>query len=289
MLRRLIGEDILLDVSLDSEIRQVQVDPGQIGQVLMNLAVNARDAMPRGGTLSISSAAVELTAATAHSDQRAGNYVLLTMSDTGVGMTEDVLSHLFEPFFTTKGVGKGTGLGLAVVHGIIRQSGGHIEAESTPGQGTTFRIYLPAIEESEFSLPAPFPDEQLRGSETVLLVEDEDSVRELARVVLQSYGYRVLTACDGAKALITAENYPERIDLLVTDVVMPNLGGRELAENLQTRRPDLLVLYISGYTDDAVVRHGIQQDRVSFLHKPFDRQGLAAKVREVLQEGSLTT
>ena len=286
MLRRLIGEDILLQVSLDPKIQRVMVDPGHLSQVLINLVVNARDAMPRGGSLTISTKDVDLAANATQPDLRPGKYVLLTVSDSGVGMTLEVQAHLFEPFFTTKGVGKGTGLGLAVVHGIIRQSSGHIEFESALGQGTTFRIYLPAVDASQPAILERLSDEKFRGKETVLLVEDEDSVRELARVVLESYGYQVLTARDGAQALKTAEHHHAEIDLLVTDVVMPNLGGRELAEILRTNRPHLRVLYVSGYTDDAVVRHGILQDQVSFLPKPFDRRALAAKVREVLHEKS---
>lgn len=289
MLSRLIGEDIRLTVRLTSEIQPVMVDPGQLSQVLINLAVNARDAMPQGGTLTISTASTKLDGPTSTPELLPGSYVLISISDTGFGMSSEILTHLFEPFFTTKGVGKGAGLGLAVVHGIIRQSGGHIEPESVPGVGTTFRIYLPAVVESpQTAGPATAAEENYRGTETILLVEDEDSVRDLARIVLQSYGYRVLTAPDGLSGLAIAQSFAEPIDLLVTDVVMPHLGGRELAEKLRVARPAMQVLYLSGYTDDAVVRHGIRQDGVAFLHKPFDGKRLGAKVREVLQQGSST-
>jgi PAS domain S-box-containing protein len=269
MLRRLIGEDIVLTKDLQPCLNAVRADPTQVQQVLLNLAVNARDAMPHGGRLSLAT-------------RDAGKYVLLAVTDTGCGMTEEVKAHLFEPFFTTKRPGEGTGLGLPTVYGIVKQSGGHIEVESQPGAGTTFRVYLPrtneapAEEKPEATGPAP------RGSETVLLAEDEDGVRALVRQVLRAGGYAVLEAQDGAEALGLAALPVGPIHLLVTDVVMPGLDGRGLAERLAGRHPGLKVLYLSGYTDDEVVRRGVSQEEVHFLQKPFSPAALVRKVREVL-------
>jgi PAS domain S-box-containing protein len=278
MLRRLIGEDVLLTQDLQPRLGRVRADPTQVQQIIMNLVVNARDAMPRGGRLSIVTR-----------DEAARGSVLLAVTDTGCGMTDEVKAHLFEPFFTTKGPGRGTGLGLSTVYGIVKQSGGSIEVESQPGAGTTFRVYLPRAEgAAEEERPADGPTAASPpGHETVLLAEDEAGVRALARQVLQSSGYTVLEARDGTHALLLAEQYRGAIDLLVTDLVMPGLDGRGLAVRLCAARPGLRVLYLSGYTDDAVVRRGVSQDAVYFLAKPFSPAALAQKVREVLNAWSV--
>jgi two-component system, cell cycle sensor histidine kinase and response regulator CckA len=284
LLRRLIGEDVLLTAVLDPTISMVKIDPGQLGQVLMNLAVNARDAMPRGGKLTVETRNVELDQdyARVHAEALPGRYVLLSISDTGSGMTTDVKAHLFEPFFTTKEVGKGTGLGLAVVLGIVKQSGGRVEVYSEPEIGTTFKIYLPAVEE-QISAPKGI-DAGIdgRGAETVLLVEDEDGVRGLALLALQTHGYKVVPASNGKEALKLVEKHEGGIALLVTDVVMPGMGGPELAEGLHLRFPQMKVLYTSGYTDDAVIRHGLLQEKVAFLQKPYTPLTLVRKARQVL-------
>jgi two-component system cell cycle sensor histidine kinase/response regulator CckA len=269
MLQRLIGEDILLTKDLQAELAPVRADPTQVQQVVMNLAVNARDAMPQGGRLSILTRDV-------------GRYALLAVTDTGCGMTEEVKAHLFEPFFTTKGPGEGTGLGLPTVYGIVKQSGGHVEVESEVGVGTTFRVYLPQAEGTPTEEKPNGEGSPPRGSETVLLAEDEDGVRTLIRQVLQAGGYTVLEARDGADALWLAGRHRGPVDLLITDVVMPGLDGRGLAERLSQRYAGLRVLYLSGYTDDAVVRRGVSQEKVHFLQKPFSPAALARKVREVL-------
>jgi two-component system cell cycle sensor histidine kinase/response regulator CckA len=242
--------------------------------------------MPRGGRLTIETADVELDGAyaAAHPEARAGRHVLLAVSDTGCGMTPEVKARIFEPFFTTKEVGKGTGLGLSTVFGIVKQSGGSVEVYSEPGLGTSFKVYLPRVEEA--ATPTRPSRAGLaaapRGAETVLLVEDEDAVRMLTRIVLEESGYTVLEAADGAEALKAAGAHAGPIHLLISDVVMPGAGGPEVAARLLARRPGLKVLFLSGYTDDAVVRHGILQDKVNFLQKPFSVAALARKVREVL-------
>jgi hypothetical protein len=284
MLRRLIGEDVQFTIVLGKAISSVKVDAGQIEQVIINLAVNARDAMPQGGKLTIETSDAELdeSYAASHPEARAGRFVMIAISDTGCGMAQEVKARIFEPFFTTKGVGQGTGLGLAVVHGIVKQSGGNIDVYSEVGVGTTFRIYLPAVEQQPRISSAHGQELPSRGFETILLVEDEESVRELATFVLQGCGYTVMTAPEGLAALQLMESCRQQIHLLVTDVVMPHMGGRKLAEILLAAYPELRVLFMSGYTDDAVVRHGVLQANTNFLQKPFTPNSLAKKVRDVL-------
>jgi signal transduction histidine kinase len=288
MLRRLIGEDIDLETRLAPDLASVRTDPGQIEQIIMNLAVNARDAMPAGGKLTLETRNVELDAsyASSHATVVPGPYVLLAVSDTGVGMDDELLSHIFEPFFTTKEQGKGTGLGLAMVYGTVKQSSGYIWAYSAKGKGTTFKIYLPRAEKTEEEAGERRAEEHPpSGAETILLVEDEAGVRGLAQRVLEQYGYRVLVAQHGEEALRLLGKHDGPIHLLVTDVVMPGISGRELAEALRLSKPDLKVLYMSGYTDEAIVRHGVLEEGVQFLQKPFTPQGLAHKVRQVLDAG----
>ena len=288
LLRRLIGEDIDLVTATEPGLGRVRADPGQLEQVVLNLAVNARDAMPRGGRLTVETANVELDEAYARqqADVHSGPYVLLAVSDTGVGMDAETQAHLFEPFFTTKGVGEGTGLGLATVYGIVKQSGGHIAAYSEPGRGTTIKIYLPRVEAaSELREAEPEPVVLRRGSETVLLVEDDEAVRELTCEVLEMHGYTVLAVADAGEAPRVLEGASRPIHLLVTDVVMPRLSGRELTERLRSLRPGLRVLYISGYADTAIVHHGVLDPGTPFLQKPFTPDTLLRSVRKVLDDG----
>jgi PAS domain S-box-containing protein len=287
MLRRLIGEDIELITVLAEELGQVKADPGQIGQVIMNLAINARDAMPHGGKLVIETANAEIGESDAQQrfDLKPGPYVMLAMSDAGVGMDEQTRIRIFEPFFTTKEIGKGTGLGLATVYGIVKQSSGHIWVYSEPGHGTVFKVYLPRIDEGIRRPKAQGSinlDNAPGGVETVLLVEDEDPVRSLAGQALRASGYTVLEARHGIEALSLWEHSQAPIHLLVTDVIMPHMSGHKLAQRLLQLRPELKVLYISGYTDDAIVHHGVLEPGLFFLQKPFTPNSLALKVREVL-------
>jgi PAS domain S-box-containing protein len=283
MLRRLIGEDINLTTLLDG-LGRVKADPGQIEQVLMNLVVNARDAMPRGGQLAIQTSNVVLAESDAaeHPDVRPGRYVTLAVRDTGVGMTLETQRKIFEPFFTTKGLSEGTGLGLATSDGIVKQSGGHIAVKSELGHGSTFRVYLPRVDEEVTPADASLTLPPL-GTETILLAEDEPALRELTREILEEHGYTVIEAGSGDGALKRAAAYPGDIGLLLTDVVMPRMSGRELAEHLTRLRPRLRVMFMSGYTDDAVVRHGVLATSAAFIQKPFGSASLLAKIREVLE------
>jgi PAS domain S-box-containing protein len=284
LLRRLVPENVVIEAHFEEPLWPVLADPTQIQQVIVNLTLNARDAMPDGGTLTIETANVELdsTWARAHAGAIApGPHVMLALSDTGTGMSADVLEHAFEPFFSTKPVGQGAGLGLATVFGIVRQSGGHIFAWSEPGLGSTFKIYLPREAGPVGQAPVPAPSVPANGTETLLLVEDDAAVLRAAQRILESAGYRVLAA-NGPAAALAIEAGSEEIDLLVTDVVMPGMNGNKLAERLRLHRPDLAVLFISGYTEDAITHHGVVDEGTHFLPKPFGRIELLAMVREVL-------
>jgi nitrogen-specific signal transduction histidine kinase/CheY-like chemotaxis protein len=285
MLQRLIGENIELVIELKRELGQVKADPGQVEQVIMNLAINARDAMPQGGKLLLETdnAVLDEVDARRHLPMPPGSYVHLAVSDTGHGMDAATQSRIFEPFFTTKEQGKGTGLGLSTVYGIVKQSGGYIWVDSEPGQGTTFKIYLPRVVAPADSVPPDMHWSSLpQGMETVLLVEDEPEVRWLVRDMLRHLGYTVLEARHGIEAQVQSIQHPGPIHLLITDVVMPQMSGREIAERVTSEHPETKVLYMSGYTDDAVVRHGVQAAHMAFLQKPFTPEALALKVREVL-------
>jgi two-component system cell cycle sensor histidine kinase/response regulator CckA len=285
LLGRLIGEDIALVATLAPDLGMVKCDPGQLEQIIMNLVVNARDAMPHGGKLTIetTNADVDETFIRGHPLARAGRHVMLAVTDTGIGMDASTQAHIFEPFFTTKEQGKGTGLGLATVYGIVKQAGGFIWVYSEPNQGTSFKIYLPRVDASRGDRDADRGlAEMPRGAETILIVEDEASVRVVVRQVLERLGYTVLDASDGGLALELAARHHGKIHLLMTDVVMPVLGGRQLTEQLTKLRPETKVLYTSGYTDDAVVRHGVLEAGIPFLQKPFTPDGLARAVRDVL-------
>ena len=284
MLRRLIGEDLELVTVPAPDLGRVKADPSQLEQVIVNLAVNARDAMPQGGTLTIETGNVELDEAYTrrHPGANAGRFVMLAVSDTGHGMDAAVKARIFEPFFTTKDPGKGTGLGLATVFGIVKQSGGSIGVYSEPGQGTTFKVYLPRVDEAVDRTATAAAPTLGRGSETILLVEDDDEVRALTRETLDGHGYAVIPAGDPVEALRLAGSHSGPIHLLVTDVVLPQLSGRGLAERLAPEHRDLRVLYMSGYTDDAIVRHGMLEEGTAFLQKPFTPHTLLRKVREVL-------
>jgi two-component system, cell cycle sensor histidine kinase and response regulator CckA len=291
MLPRLLGEDINVSLSLDPELGSVKADQGQIEQVIMNLAVNARDAMPSGGKLHIQTANVEMDHAFQrdHLGSNPGSYVMLAISDTGTGMTAETIAHIFEPFFTTKGVGEGTGLGLATVYGVVKQSNGYIWVDSAVGKGSSFQIYLPRHLDTE-QVAAEKPEVQIRekphGSEMILLVEDADALRKLAQAFRESNGFRVLSAANGEAALEIASGHSGIFDLLLTDVVMPGMNGRVLAEKLSLRQPGLKVLFMSGYTDSFIAGHGVLQKGTNLLHKPFTEEIFISKVREVLDGGT---
>jgi PAS domain S-box-containing protein len=285
MLQRLIGEDIALETHLDGSLGQVMADPGQIHQVIMNLAVNARDAMPEGGRLVIETKNACLDAsgsAAVHPEARPGRYVLMTVTDTGYGMDETVRRQAFDPFFTTKEVGKGTGLGLSTVYGIVRQSDGWIDVSSEVGVGTAFKIYLPRIDACALPQEARIEPPTETGDATILVVEDQDAVRFFATAALIQLGYRVLESSNGDDAIAAAASHPGRLDMLLTDVVLPGMNGKELSERLKKLRPDLKVLFISGYTADVIADHGVLERGMAFLQKPFSPEELAAKVRDVL-------
>jgi len=288
MLRRLIGEHVELSTSLGATKGYVVADRAQLEQVIVNLVVNARDAMPGGGRATVETADVDLdeSYAAAHLDVSPGEHVLLAVSDTGRGMDESVRERIFEPFFTTKEQGQGTGLGLATVYGIVKQSGGDIQLASAPGAGTSFTIYLPRVPEAVIEV-----DETIStvvamppGDETVLLVEDEPEVRDLAREILEGSGYTVLQACDAQDAMLMAERHSGPIHLLLTDVIMPKQSGRALVERLRPLRPEMQVLYMSGYTNEAIVRHGVLDPDTLFIQKPFTPLGLGEKVRAALDQ-----
>jgi PAS domain S-box-containing protein len=286
MLRRLIGEDVELHTIRGASVGNVRADPAQIELVIINLAVNARDAMPNGGKLiiEVARATVEPDGARQYGNRAPREYVLLSVTDTGSGMTEEVKAHLFEPFFTTKPQGKGTGLGLATSYGIIKQSGGHIDVSSELGKGTTFKIYLPRLDANTDSQPQrPKALQWATGKETILVAEDEADVRNLTVGILRDLGYRVIEASDGKEGIRVAEqNASDKIDLLFTDIVMPQLDGKQLADWFGTARPDTKVLFTSGYMADAMTGHGLSADRIAFLEKPFTPEILAQRVREVL-------
>jgi signal transduction histidine kinase len=285
LVSRLVGEDVAIQTIPSPEPSRVKADASQLDQILVNLAVNARDAMPGGGTLTIEVAPVELDAtyAATHPDVIPGQYVMLAVSDTGVGMSPDIAARIFEPFFTTKGPGMGTGLGLATVFGIVKQSGGNIGVYSEPGRGTVFKVYLPrvydALERARDVEPEPM---NLEGTETIILAEDDETVREIAIMSLRRHGYEILVAASGEEAVDIARQHDGPIDLLITDVVMGGMSGRELSDNLVLGRPLLRTLYVSGYTEDTIVHHGVLESGIAFLAKPFTPVRLARRVREVL-------
>jgi CheY-like chemotaxis protein len=276
---------------LTEGIGKVKADPGQIEQVVVNLSVNSRDAMPSGGKLTIETANVELDEeyARRHIAVKPGQYVMLSVSDTGVGMTPEVKERVFEPFFSTKEIGQGTGLGLSTAYGIVKQSGGNIWVYSEPGQGTTFKIYLPQVDEPLSELKEVVSEEIPRGDETILVVEDEETVRKLAVRILRGLGYTILEAPEGGGALILCEDFKKPIHLILTDVVMPGMSGRKLVERLREIHPEIKALYMSGYTDNAILHHGVLEKGTNFIQKPFTLENLARKVREVLDKNKDTS
>ena len=287
MLRRLIGEDIALVTDTDPDLGIIHVDPGQLEQVIMNLALNARDAMPNGGTITLatSNEAINREFMSRHPGAKAGAYVRLSVRDTGAGIKHEDLTHIFEPFFTTKPGGEGTGLGLAIVHGIVEQSGGYLAVSTRLGEGTTFDVYLPRVDDVASPSITASQTGPMRGSETVLVVEDNQSVRTLTSRILRNLGYTVLEAASGAEALSIAKGYVEQIDLIVSDVVMPHMSGRAMMDAMQMIRPGVKVLFVSGYPDEVLGRHGVLEKGFSLLPKPFTPDSLGRKVREVLRDG----
>ena len=287
MIVRLIGEDIEILMIPESALWKVAIDPGQMEQVIMNLAVNAKDAMPNGGKLTIETVNVDLDENyfTDHGivEKHPGSYVVLTVSDTGIGIDKETQEHIFDPFYTTKEKGKGTGLGLSTIYGIVKQNNGFIWVYSEPGQGSTFKVYLPKVKgDVKGEKKEQTPVITLDGSETVLIVEDDDSLRKLAQKSLQTHGYRILVAENGEDALRVSKEHEGPIDLLITDVVMPKMGGKEVAERLQPLYPQMKIIYMSGYTDDSIVHHGVLAPGLNFIEKPFSPGGLVREVRVVL-------
>ena len=287
MLRRMVGEDVELILRPTHPLGAVRADPGSIEQVIMNLVVNARDAMPTGGKLTIETANVVLDEAYARSHLGVipGPYVLLAVTDTGTGIDEQTLSRMFEPFFTTKEVGKGTGLGLSIVLGIVHQSGGSVWVDSMPGLGTTVKVFLPSVDAAIDATHSTLAPIGLQGTETILLVDDDDEVRGVARAILVKSGYRVIAASSGAEALLRCEEHAGPIHLLLSDVVMPELSGPELAKRVRSARPDVKVLCMSGYTDDSIVRHGVLEASIEFFQKPITPAALVARIRQLLDDG----
>ena len=291
MLGRLIGENVELLTIQAPALWRVEIDPGQIEQVIINLAINARDAMLQGGKLTIETDNVDLNENYFREHgiegKKSGRYVVLAVSDTGNGMDKETQEHIFEPFFTTKEVGKGTGLGLSTIYGIVKQNNGFIWVYSEPGQGTTFKVYLPEVKkDADLEKKEQTPVDNPGGSETVLIVEDNDLLRNFAQKALRGYGYRVMDAENGEDALRVCKEHDGQIDLMITDVVMPKMGGREAAERLRPLYPQMKVIYMSGYTDNAIVHHGVLEPGLNFLEKPFTPEGLARKAREVLDAES---
>jgi two-component system cell cycle sensor histidine kinase/response regulator CckA len=285
MLRRIIGEDIHLRTVLAPDLWSAKLDPGQVDQILMNLSVNARDAMPRGGSLTLGTANTELDAAYFSAraiDGHSGPYVMLAVSDTGTGMDKKTQARIFDPFFTTKEMGRGTGLGLSTVYGIVKQNHGHIWVYSEPGQGTTFKVYFPMSSEEAALERKKRKEAPTKGAETVLVVEDDKMVRGLIENSLQRHGYTVLKATNGEEARELARTHEGPIHLMLSDVVMPGMTARELVEGVEALRPGIRVIYMSGYTDDAISSHGILPEEMNFMQKPISPEGLCRKVREVL-------
>jgi PAS domain S-box-containing protein len=290
LLRRLMDDNIEMTTSVRQNVGKVKADPAQIEQVLMNLVVNARDAMPHGGRIVIETANVDLdsTYADGHATVKPGRYVMLAVSDTGVGMDRETAAHIFEPFYTTKESGRGTGLGLSTVYGIVKQSGGYIWVYSEVGKGSSFKVYLPRVEESvDDTASLPIQLDSQRGSETILLVEDEEAVRDLIQTVLNDQGYNVIPSRDTQHALQIAETFAHEIHMLLTDVVMPGMSGRELAARISARRRGIRVLFMSGYTDNVITSGGVLEKGITFLQKPFSPGQLAQKVRDVLTHTTL--